>query len=61
LFSPNLTEQTLFSSMLNWSFDPGNSTILAGRGAQTTAFDGFTLFPSAHTFTGTVRVYGYKD
>jgi hypothetical protein len=28
---------------------------------NTTSYDGFTLYPSSGTFTGTIRVYGYKD
>jgi len=28
---------------------------------NTTSYDGFTFFPQAGTFTGTLRVYGYKN
>lgn len=28
---------------------------------QTTAYDGFTIYPSTGTITGTLRVYGYKN
>ena len=32
-----------------------------GNHNQTTSYDGITLYPSSGTFTGTLRVYGYKD
>lgn len=35
--------------------------IHASKFIQTTQFDGFTIYPSTGTFTGSVRVYGYQN
>ena len=35
--------------------------VTGGHFENTTSFDGFTLYPSAGTITGTVSVYGYKS
>jgi hypothetical protein len=34
---------------------------VGGMIADSTSYDGFTLISSTGTFTGTIRVYGYKD
>lgn len=39
----------------------GTSTFGGGFHDSATSFDGFTIFPSTGTFTGTVRVYGYRN
>jgi len=33
----------------------------SGVFSSASVFDGFSLFPESGTFTGTIRVYGYKD
>lgn len=35
--------------------------IVVGNLANTGAYDGLTLFPSAGTITGTLRIYGYRN
>ena len=34
---------------------------VSARNTQPQAFDGFNLFPTTGTFTGTLRIYGYND
>jgi hypothetical protein len=44
--------------------ETGNGLVLAHRTythTLTTAYDGFTIFPSSGTFSGTVRVYGLAN
>ena len=38
-----------------------NVNTLGGYHDQSVSYDGITLFPASGTFTGTVRVYGYKN
>lgn len=58
IFRPQLAAATTF---LGQFFD-GTNYIAANSGyhTQATAYDGFTLYPSSGTITGTIRVYGYK-
>lgn len=61
LFNPQTTDRTIIISE-SPHFSSGNSasswneTIFNG----TTQFDGFTIFPEAGNFTGTIAVYGYR-
>ena len=59
--SPQLAAPTVYRTFGVSS--SGSILLKDASGAQTasTAFDGFTLFPTSGTFTGTVRVYGYKN
>ena len=57
LFSPALATTTAVLCMSGRSDLLG---IIGGYHTETTSYDGFTLFPSSGTFTGTVSVYGYK-
>jgi len=41
--------------------NPGYVNILAASHTVTTAYDGFSIFPSGGTITGTVRTYGYRN
>jgi hypothetical protein len=36
------------------------TAMLGGRFISSTSFDGFTVYPSGGTLSGTVKVYGYK-
>ena len=58
---PAVAVATGFISQSN--FPNGNSAIhhTAGTHNQTVAYDGISIFPSAGTFSGTVRIYGYKN
>ena len=61
VFRPYLAVQT---SVLSQSFMPYGGAyqmLSAGYFDNTTVFDGFTLFPNTGNFSGTVRVYGYRN
>lgn len=55
---PSLAETTQYKSLGGRS-----DYVLINTGLHNvaSAFDGFTLYPSASTITGNVRVYGYKN
>jgi hypothetical protein len=58
LFNPAKAENTnLISSGGTFNF----ITSISGDHNVATAYDGFTIYPSTGTFTGIVRVYGYKN
>jgi hypothetical protein len=62
--SPALAVYTHISSVTSESIDSTdaiNYDPFAGVVELASAHDGFTLFVSAGTMTGTVRVYGYQD
>jgi len=62
IFRPHDAVRTTFQ---NQNVANGTTTtfIQSGGGLHSlsTAYDGFTLYPASSTFTGTLRVYGYKD
>jgi hypothetical protein len=62
IYSPFVAERTKFNAA---SFDHDGTSLLshfqAGVFAATTSFTGFTFLSGAGTFTGKIRVYGYKD
>lgn len=60
VYSPNLVHTTAASMSgshgagdINWNGSLGHAT--------TTQFDGFTIYPSTGTLTGTIRIYGYNN
>ena len=58
LISPNLSAQTFIMGI---GTEPLNASMeLAGTFTGTDQATGFTIFPSAGNFTGTVSVYGYN-
>jgi hypothetical protein len=62
VFRPNDAVTTTFQSQ---NIANGTTTIFVQSGggshSLTTAYDGFTLYPASSTFTGTLRVYGYRN
>jgi hypothetical protein len=58
LFNPQLTQTTGF---LVHGGRFGDVMISAGDHNVATSYDGISIFPGTGTFTGTVRVYGYKN
>lgn len=59
LYRPNEAANT-FANSFFWN----QATALMFRGMEhqvASAYDGFTIYPSTGTITGTVRVYGYKN
>jgi hypothetical protein len=62
LFSPNLADQTTFSSTLIQASTGGFGANTNGFLNDTTQYTDFTLIPSTGTITGgTIRVYGYAN
>ena len=61
IFSPQLTARTSFVGSGISQSGTITNLLTSGFFNATTVFDGFTLLPASGTFTGTVRVYGYKD
>jgi hypothetical protein len=62
--SPQLAQVTLWNStgmIANSAGEPNQIRITGYHYDATTQFDGITLYPASGTFTGTVRVYGYKN
>jgi hypothetical protein len=61
--NPQATQNTIYGSMQSGftyasDFYSGNNS---GVFNATTSFDGFTIYPTSGTFTGTVRVYGIAN
>jgi hypothetical protein len=63
LYRPAVADDTHISGFVTRGKpgDHGAINTLAGLHDDATAFDGLTLYPSTGTFTGTVRVYGYRS
>ena len=61
IFNPNKTVPTKISSFSDNGLIGAYLTMYVNGHSLTTAYDGFTLFPAAGTFTGTIRVSGYKN
>jgi len=61
IFSPQLTARTSFVGSGISQSSTITNLLTSGFFNATTSFDGFTLLPASGTFTGTVRVYGYKN
>jgi hypothetical protein len=55
---PQLATATAFQSS---GGRPDQIWTVAGRVATTTQYDGLNLFTGSGTFTGTVRIYGYRN
>ena len=64
LYNPFTTNETKSTFTSNWhGYSPVEYYTNVGGGVfkSTTSFTGFTIFTSASTMTGTVRVYGYNN
>ena len=61
MFNPFDTAKTYYQS--HGLYDAGSPELNLRSGAfnATTSFDGFTLFPTSGTITGTIKVYGLAD
>jgi hypothetical protein len=61
MFNPFDTAKTYYQS--HGLYDAGSPELNLRSGAfnATTSFDGFTLFPTTGTITGTIKVYGLAD
>lgn len=63
LIRPNIAEFTKISSMSSYLSTGGVPSCysVAGCHVNATAYDGFTLAAASGTFSGTIRVYGYRN
>ncbi len=63
IFNPQLSRATswhTFSNRVVGSSSPERTDIFGGT-SLTNSYDGFTLYPSTGTFTGTIRLYGIAN
>ena len=58
---PATANPTGFVSMGNDPQTGGRVSIYAGTHNQSTAYDGITIYPASSTFTGSIKIYGYRD
>jgi hypothetical protein len=61
VFRPKETARTTFIATAQTSFGDTISWQATGQFGATTAFDGFRFFTSGGTFSGNMKVYGYRD
>jgi hypothetical protein len=64
IYSPYLTRKTSMTSQAaSWQGATSQFFMIntAGTTSVTTSYDGFTLFPNTGTFSGQIRVYGYRN
>ena len=59
IYNPFATVTTSWSNTMG--FAGPAASLYMGQHSVASSFDGFTLFAAANTFTGTIRVYGYKN
>lgn len=61
--SPALASQTMINAHTFYTLTSGARylELVDGYHNATSAFDGFTMYPSTGTITGNIRVYGYKN
>ena len=60
-FAPFLSQRTGYKSESYMTISGAYIRDDYGQMTVTTSFDGFTLIPGSGTFSGTLRVYGYKN
>lgn len=56
--APNLAQATFLNSQ---RANPGQGSGSVSSQSGSTQFDGFTIYQSSGTFTGTIRVYGFQN
>jgi hypothetical protein len=61
VMNPFLASPTLFHVNAAFAVTLPVLTIYAGAHNVSSSFDGISFFPNAGTFTGTIRIYGYKN
>lgn len=59
IYNPFASISTSWSNIVGFA-GPQNG-IYMGQHSVSSSFDGFTFFPGANSFTGTIRVYGYQN
>lgn len=62
IMGPALVTPTIYQGSGFCRYDAVSTSIMIGGSHHTAvAMDGLTLYPVSGTFTGNVRIYGYKD
>ena len=61
VFRPEATARTTILANAQTSLSEAISWQATGQFGATTSFDGFRFFTSGGTFSGNMRVYGYRD
>ena len=61
VFRPQATARTTILANAQTSLSEAISWQATGQFGATTAFDGFRFFTSSGTFSGSMKVYGYRD
>jgi hypothetical protein len=61
VFRPQATARTTFIATAQTSLTDATQWQATGQFGATTAFDGFRFFTSSGTFSGNIRVYGFRD
>jgi hypothetical protein len=59
LYRPFLTKPTLLTAHMQYGLFSSINNTYAGQHNQSVSYDGFTIYGA--TFTGTIRVYGYRN
>ena len=59
--SPQVATHTLATFHSASSYNTLSERWIAVRVGTSSQYDGFTLYPASGTFTGTIRVYGYRN
>lgn len=60
-FKPATSDYTTFFANISRVDSGAYIHIVSASQGDAVAFDGFTLFPSSGTFSGSISVYGYKN
>jgi hypothetical protein len=61
LFKPFFAEKTAILAQMQQAEDVSRVRNMSGIHNQNTSYDGITFFTNTGTFTGTIRVYGYRN
>jgi len=63
IFGPFISAQTTLVAQTTSKDNSGFSYYIPASGfqRQASSFDGFTLYPNSGTFSGAIRIYGYRN
>ena len=60
-FAPFAATNTHYGPGVFWNDEINYAGIIGGVHKSTTSFDGFTIYPTSSTLTGTYKIYGYAN
>lgn len=61
VYGPALAQPTVWRTVTVTSNNAAETSDLANTHNQSTAYDGFTIYPASSSITGTVHVFGYEE